>query len=932
MDELLIKGEEKPENEIQLIDQMEILKQEKPEKEEPILTHVSKKPLLKPQERDSIFILPQEKSPLQTEYIDEIKIKSELQPDNEIQIVDQMEVLKSYEKEVVKEIPPKKVYLMKKQTDSIKLLPKIQRVEKPKNIIQVIDRLVVPNSYERKLVIERPKNFIEKSEELEIIAEKIEEVEKDIEKLTDNKPKTPLQITKLDYITYKEKPKAKEETKPSEPKKYQPEYIDEVSIEGYPKVPNKIQNIDQMEILPIPRKNLIIQNIDRLVIQRDYDQYQYIMQSSWEETKGVQASGRPIHVLDKETGLERQDIDNFEILGSIIPQNLELEYINSIEIIERNNNNNVNNDMNNWDDLNIEYIEDLQISPDNNEVIGMRQYQNRNDNTGTGSNFRGSNYGNNNQGNQGNRSNFGNMNNISGNRHYEEDNVNNPNNNNYNNNSQRTYVIRGNYPNNNNYNNYGQMDDNIRGDMRGMIIRTIERQTVDHFEIIGEQGEIGGEYGRRREGILQIQRVNNINVIDNGINTNSNRDSNRINVNNNRININLPNNNNIINNSQNNPNYISSSENEMNNNINKSSFGPEKERDVMSSIRSKYQIELLEKEKQKNSWNKVNNIQQTSKLSIYQKRNSHSYFKENRSSWNEKNRQQGIVNLSVIDDNKKNLQKNEENINLNQENQDTNNNMGINFNDMNLKSSSRPTRKINSDYDVDGLDPNNNIDKNITGKKIENKEFEEDQKEEPKVEKKGSIDSKKSKKSGNISDKDNKKIVKKPSPKYEQQLNYQYNTNQNEPSLHGSKHIINQPLYKQPPSTSSKLFGKEPSLGDKTKKVSKISINLNDDNINDKYSPSSSMLKKTQQKPSGVTYMIDTKNKKDNVNNINLNNTDKRSSQYSVNFPKPKTYERDSNPQYMSQSQNVPTGKMKKKSKVKKFEYLREPNQSQNFQ
>ena len=57
--------------------------------------------------------------------------------------------------------------------------------------------------------------------------------------------------------------------------------------------------------------------------------------------------------------------------------------------------------------------------------------------------------------------------------------------------------------------------------------------------------------------------------------------------------------------------------------------------------------------------------------------------------------------------------------------------MGINFNDMNLKSSSRPTRKINSDYDVDGLDPNNNIDINITGKKMENKEFEEDQKEEP---------------------------------------------------------------------------------------------------------------------------------------------------------------------------------------------------------
>jgi hypothetical protein len=45
-----------------------------------------------------------------------------------------------------------------------------------------------------------------------------------------------------------------------------------------PQSPNEIQNIDQMVILPIPRKNLIIQNIDRLDIPRDYDKYQYIMQ------------------------------------------------------------------------------------------------------------------------------------------------------------------------------------------------------------------------------------------------------------------------------------------------------------------------------------------------------------------------------------------------------------------------------------------------------------------------------------------------------------------------------------------------------------------------------------------------------------------------------------------------------------------------------
>ena len=198
-------------------------------------------------------------------------------------------------------------------------------------------------------------------------------------------------------ISYKEKPK----------RKYQTDNIDVLTIEGYKRGPNKIQNIDQMGILPIPRKNLIIQNIDRLDIPRDYDKYQYIIQSSYEEKKDVQASVRPIHVIDKETGLERQDIDNFEIAGSPLAHNLELEYINSIEIIERNNNNNVNMIMNNWDDLNIEYIEDLQISPDNNEVLGFGNEINRNDFGG-----------NNNHGNQGGSSGYGGYGNQGGNSGY----------------------------------------------------------------------------------------------------------------------------------------------------------------------------------------------------------------------------------------------------------------------------------------------------------------------------------------------------------------------------------------------------------------------------------------------------------------------------------------------------------------------------------
>ena len=142
-----------------------------------------------------------------------------------------------------------------------------------------------------------------------------------------------------------------------------------------------------MVILPIPRKNLIIQNIDRLDIPRDYDKYQYIMESRMDISKDVRASGRPIHALGKETGLECQDIDNFEILGSIISQqnyDLELEYINSIEIIERNNNRN-------WNDLEIEFVEEFKLDPNNNEVGRNRNnisisYNGNNNNNNNGNN------------------------------------------------------------------------------------------------------------------------------------------------------------------------------------------------------------------------------------------------------------------------------------------------------------------------------------------------------------------------------------------------------------------------------------------------------------------------------------------------------------------------------------------------------------------
>ena len=848
-----------------------------------------------------------------------------------------MEVPKSYEK--VESKPPQP--LIKEYIDELN----IQGLDKPLNEMQPIDQMIISETFETKEEIKKQPNLIDKSIQFQIMQEK----EIDIEKTGLIKPKVPLQISK-----------------------YQKEYIDEVSIEGYKKGPNKIQSIDQMKILPIPRKNLIIQNIDRLDIPRDYDKYQYIIQSNYEEKKDVQVSVRPIHVFDKETGLERQDIDNFEIAGSPLLQNLELEYINSIEIIERNNNNNENmiNAPNNWDDLNIEYIEDLQISPENNEIIGINQGININNIN----DFR----GNNNQGNQGGRNNQNNQMSQGGrsaqmnqmNRYYEQDNLNIiSNNTNYS--YQNTNNRRNIYSNNNNIdvniNDSNQLNYNynMSTSMGRIIIRTMEKQNVDQFEIDGEEREM------RRDN-LQIQRVNSLNVNDDVDNMYNDRN---ININNNRLNqdnqlfINLQNNNNNLNNNLNelqgnqNRNLISSSGNEIyyNKNINKGSYIQDKEKTDIINIRHKYGIEEIDAEKQRRSWNEINSIQQATKLFIYQKRDSGSHFiGSNRSSWNENNRQQGIVNLAVIDENKKKEDNNKENINLISDK----NNSGINFNDRNLQDSTRPNRNGNINYDSDGLDINNinniNINKSeinmqnqqgIKGNKVE------DKKQIIKEEKRDSKDSKKSKKSSNKSVGSNKIIIQKQSPKG-QQINQQQ---QIIPNQSQGIQIQNIPSSKKGPKDSniitksnyqgvnkiqsppSKIPGKSAmqQQGGDNKNINRVLIDLSDSKKDNIIIPSSSSninKKSQQQKSSGLTYMIEEKSGKkgdSNIKNINLSsNADKRSSyQYSMNFPKGKTYERDSNSKYVSQSQPlVPTGKMKKKSKVKKFEYLREPNQSQNFQ
>jgi hypothetical protein len=828
--------------------------------------------------------------------------------------IDSIKLISSVKPELPLEKP--KIYLMRKHIDSIKLIstvkpeipieqPNLQKeyidelniegIERPLNEIQLVDQMYVPRIEKKEVpkIKSKPRFIMEVNEQIEIKAEKEKEIEISI-----IKPKSPLKINKLDFISYQGEPK-QEEIKP--------------------KKENEIQQIDQMEIIPIsvPSKTLIIQNIDRLNIPRDYDLYQYIMKSSEEEIQDVQVSGRPIHAKGKETGLERQDIDNFEILGSIITHNLELEYINSIEIIERNNTNEYINIRNNWDELlEIEYNEQLDIRPDNNEIIGNNNINISHNIHGSMMNMRGRN-----DSGQNNRNN----NNLV-NRYYREDNMNINEINEINQRNINQNIIRNinvNYNNDNDNN----MTGNIRGNMTGMIIRTIERQNVDNFEIFGFERQ-----SRRIN--LQIQRINNISV-NNRINNNRLNENNNIRINennNNSINNNINSNTNIMYNANNNinrPRYSSSENNDNNNNKNKINIS---NIDQVDFNERRYTYNL---QNQKISWNKLNNIQQTSKLFIKQTGNHSPYNRgSNRTSWNENNRQQGIVNLSVIDDNKRNNDRNEENyvdnnninnINLNLNEQDINS--GINFNDNNLQSSSRPNLNGNNDYDSD------NINNNKVG------DFEEDEKEDKRMreskQSKQSKEDKKSKHSSNISDKN--KTTNKMSPKG-QNITYEYNTNQSIQSLHSSKNSgknININLNNKPQYASNKLFGKDSLQGDNKNKT-KVNVNIN---TTDKSQMKKSLPinininKKSQVKPSGLTYSIDPKKSNENMYNININKKKEKLYQpYQSGNPKTnKTYERDSNPRYMPQSQSVAiTGKMKKK--VKQYELLREPNQSQNFQ
>ncbi len=231
IDELFFDELPQPDNDIQIVDQMEILKTEKekpqwetiPSEECSLTILRQEKPENVVEERDSINIPAKDKPENQVEYIDELTLETDIRPENEMQIVDQMEILKEQKPE--NEI---------KNIDTIQL---IYEVREWITIYEDGDKLIILGEEKP-----QPQNIAETTNEIELLGEEI--------------PEKINVVEERDSIII-----SAEEKEPN-----QPEYIDELLLEELIKPENDIQIVDQMEILKEQKPENEIAYIEELNI------------------------------------------------------------------------------------------------------------------------------------------------------------------------------------------------------------------------------------------------------------------------------------------------------------------------------------------------------------------------------------------------------------------------------------------------------------------------------------------------------------------------------------------------------------------------------------------------------------------------------------------------------------------------------------------
>ena len=318
VDSLSIEGAERPKNEIQSIDKINILKAPKT-----VLNII--------EERDNIHLYPKEKEPLTKQLVDDLMIERNIiKPENKIQNIDKMTILKAPKPENIIEerdnifISPKiKEPLKNQNVDSLL----IEGNNRPENKIQEVDKMEILKAPKTtNISIEEKDTFFIPRKEKEPLEKQLVDdlmIEKSIKKYDNT-------IQNIDKIEILKSPKPQNiiEKKDSifiEPKKKEPlksQIIDSILVEGINRPENNIQNIDKIEILRTPKsKNIIIEENDSLFIPPIIKEP---LKNQNVDSIIIEGNNRPENKI--------QDVDKMEILRTPKPINMIIEEKDSLFI------------------------------------------------------------------------------------------------------------------------------------------------------------------------------------------------------------------------------------------------------------------------------------------------------------------------------------------------------------------------------------------------------------------------------------------------------------------------------------------------------------------------------------------------------------------------------------------------------------------------
>ena len=170
----------------------------------------------------------------------------------------------------------------------------ISNKTKAKNICQHLQSLSIFSKRAEDLITEREPMIFQKIEEINI---------------TSITPKPRNQIQELDGLEIINLKRPKKKIKNI------PQNVDKINIKSLYKKKeghNMIQELDGLEIIRSEKKPNMPQCVDELEIQREYDML--LVKPTWNSLQ-IQGSGLNLLAMTKDTGLENQEVDEFEITG-----------------------------------------------------------------------------------------------------------------------------------------------------------------------------------------------------------------------------------------------------------------------------------------------------------------------------------------------------------------------------------------------------------------------------------------------------------------------------------------------------------------------------------------------------------------------------------------------------------------------------------------